>query len=592
MSKTKTKESLNTSIERLGPADSGLSDSVSISGFAFDGVLNKKSGLEVTRRHAAIRKFVQQVQASAGLDEHNLQAMAQHFFYSPLFPMAQSEAALNQFAQALKSGDDSLPMLIIEHWAKAECAKATWEHSVVFEVMRLAQTDGVDLSKINIHNTHSDEALPYFQTALQSAPLQKQQADYRAMEDQAYQLFREWGELQFRGVSLDKKDKSSRTPHSLPQPTFIEARTGATAISDGRDLRDWQAVEGIMAMLHAPKDSKMQTRFEPCPLLLSWWGNPTGAQLETLQNELQSMEFDALVTYFVCLSWAIEEFQVTTSIDSIIEAIGRGTDARRSTAIREKWRCKVWRWMLLFDSLAVIGARPGTWREPRDGDKKREKMDIGKLYSQDALLKIIGTRATDQGTFDNSAPPKEITFVAGPWVNQWRGNREILSEFGNVRAIASIPRGKPSGAWAACVGFALQQKWREQAATAPVTRITKSTKEGTAKTTTQKFRPFTRRVLLAQLWRSDVDPDEILKGEHPERAKEYWNAAIVILKKNGVVGIYKEIEPLAATGYGWQDAWLDQPLDIRPTGDNRKDAIVIHDKATAARKRTRSPKAV
>jgi hypothetical protein len=380
-----------------------------------------------------------------------------------------------------------------------------------------------------------------------------------------------------------EKRKKHQAPRALPQPTFYEARTGATAISDGRDLRDWNPIEGMMAMLHAPKDSIMQTRFEPCSLLLGWWGKPAGAELETLQCELQKLEFDALVTYFVCLSWAVEEYQVTASLDSIIEAIGRGTDARRSTKARQALRAKVWRWMLLFDSLAVIGARRGTWREPRDGDKKRAKMDADKLYSRDALLKIIGTRATEQGTFDNSAPPKEVTFVAGPWVNQFRGNREILSDFGNVRAIASIPRGKPSGAWAACIGFALNQKWREQAATAPVTRTTR----GTKKIATQKFRPFTRRVLLAQLWRSEVNPEEILKGTNPERAKEYWEAAVVILKKDGIIGIYKEIEPLAEGRQDWQDAWLDQPLDIRPAGDSRRDAIEIHQSAETARKRGR-----
>lgn len=374
-----------------------------------------------------------------------------------------------------------------------------------------------------------------------------------------------------------------RAPGLLPQPTFYEARSSATAISDGRDLRDWSPIEGIPAMLHAPKDSIMQTRFEPCSLLLSWWGKPTGAEMEMLQNELQKLEFAALVAYEICLSWAIQEYQVTTSLDSIIDAIGWSTDARRSSEKRQELRAKVWRWMLLFDSLAVIGVRKGTWREPRDGDKKRDKVDPDKLYSRDALLKIIGTRATEQGTFDNSAPPKEITFVAGPWVNQWRGNREILSSFGNTRTIASIPRGKPSGAWAACIGFALNQKWREQATKTPLVRKTK----GDSKVITQKFRPFTRRILLGQLWRSDVDPEEILKSVNPERAKEYWDAAIKILKKSGIIGIYQEDAPLTVTGYGWQDAWLDQPLDIRPTGDNWKDAITINKSATAARKRTR-----
>jgi hypothetical protein len=376
---------------------------------------------------------------------------------------------------------------------------------------------------------------------------------------------------------------TSRAPSLLPQPTFYEARTGATAISDGRDLCDWRGIDGMIAMLHAPKNSIMQTRFEPCALLLSWWGSPSGAQLETLQAELQNLEFDALVTYFVCLSWAIEEYQVSTSIDSLIEAIGRGTDARRSTKARAVWRAKVWRWLCVFDSLAVIGARPGVWKELPDGNGKRALIDADKLYSRDALLKIIGTRDTEQGTFDNSAPPKEVSFVAGAWVNQWRGNREILSNFGNVRAIASIPRGKPSGAWAACIGFALDQKWREQAAKTPVIELKKDER----KIVTQRFKPFTRRVLLAQLWRSDDDVLKILESVNPERAREYWRTAISLLQKQGIIGFYKEIKPLPAEREGWQKKWLDQPLDIRPTGDNWANAITISKSATAARKRGR-----
>jgi hypothetical protein len=41
--------------------------------------------------------------------------------------------------------------------------------------------------------------------------------------------------------------------------------------------------------------------------------------------------------------------------------------------------------------------------------------------------------------------PLEITFGAGPWIERFKGNRQILAEFGNVRAIARIPGGKPSG---------------------------------------------------------------------------------------------------------------------------------------------------
>ncbi len=377
-------------------------------------------------------------------------------------------------------------------------------------------------------------------------------------------------------------------PQRLPHYTFLEARISGTAITDGRDLNNWEPIEGALAMLHTVKDkrdrsSSLQTKFEPGAPLLGWWGKKSDmAEMADLETELKQLEFDALITYFVAIAAALEAGHVHTSIDNIIAAIGHDTDARRTKEARAMWRQKVWRWLLFFDSMAVIGMRPGTWREPRYNGEKREKMDPAQLQSRDALIKITGYRATGQQTLDNSAVPEEVSFVAGPWLDQWRGNREILSEFGNLRAIAAIPRGKPSGAWAACAGLVLHQRWREQAAKTATKRVG----AGEKKALTQKFKPFTRRDLLLKMWRSDEDVMVILETK-PARAKEYWNQAVKILQKAGIIGFYHEIEPLKTAGYGWQEEWLDQPLDIRPTGDNRKDAIKINAAATAARKKGR-----
>jgi len=388
------------------------------------------------------------------------------------------------------------------------------------------------------------------------------------------------------GSEVDKP-KQRGFPERMPQRTFFEARAMATAISDGRDLRNWEAIEGTLAMLHDAKGAyKMQTRFEPGALLMGWWDKCNSApELASLQNELQSLELDAFVTFHICLSGVLENPELDTSLDGIIAAIGRENDARRSVQSRELWRAKVWRWLMLFDSLAVVGARPGVWKEPRDGDNKRKRVDSQQLYSKDALLKIIGQRGTEQGTLDNSEVPKEVVLVAGPWARQWRGNREMLSEFGTLRAIAGIPRGKPSGSWATCVGFLLQQRWREQAAARPVRRKT----VGEKRFAVQKFKPFTRRGLLLETWRSDDDVMKILESDDPSRARKYWDQAIKILQQAEVIGLYQEIEPLKTKGYGWQEAWLDQPLDIRPTGDGWKDAIKISESATQAKKRGRKP---
>ena len=51
----------------------------------------------------------------------------------------------------------------------------------------------------------------------------------------------------------------------------------AMAINDGTDLRNWREVDGALAMLHATTDPQgkiapLQTRFDPSPALLEWWG--------------------------------------------------------------------------------------------------------------------------------------------------------------------------------------------------------------------------------------------------------------------------------------------------------------------------------
>jgi hypothetical protein len=72
----------------------------------------------------------------------------------------------------------------------------------------------------------------------------------------------------------------------------------------------------------------------------------------------------------------------------------------------------------------------------------------------------------EQLSYDPGQPPVAITYNAGPWIQQWRGNHRVLSYFGDVRKFAALPAGKPSGAWAQAIGLALQQWWREKSALA------------------------------------------------------------------------------------------------------------------------------
>ena len=113
--------------------------------------------------------------------------------------------------------------------------------------------------------------------------------------------------------------------------------------------------------------------------------------------------------------------------------------------------------LTLIGATRVVGAR-----RKRFYDRTTKR--YLEIESTDPLLMV--SPWVERGTqisFDASTPPVRVSASAGRLIDEWRGNRAALQYFGDVVAISSIPIGKPSGAWARAVGFALQQLWREQA---------------------------------------------------------------------------------------------------------------------------------
>lgn len=352
---------------------------------------------------------------------------------------------------------------------------------------------------------------------------------------------------------------------SIPQYTFHEARTVAIAIADARSGNRWETIEGEIAVRHVIPGEPLQTKFAAGPLS-GWWGSPLSQ--EGLLEELRKMEFTGVLLYHVGLHMVLQSPHVTVSLDDIIREIGWEP---RSSVQRQEMQRRIWLWLTYFDGMKVIGRRPGRYRDPHTG----RELD---LTSVDALLRITGTRMPTRGGRDGEEVPVEVTITAGPWLDQYRGNRQILSDFGNIRHLAAIPAGKPSGAWAQSVGLALYQRWRERATRTEVAYV------GEDNHPTVRGQHFTRRDLLG-LFRCDPYVEDVLASDHPGRARQYWTDAIAELKHAGLIGYYKELEPLKGGRKGWQESWLEQPLDIRPARD---EARAIEEISRTAGKRRKS----
>lgn len=353
----------------------------------------------------------------------------------------------------------------------------------------------------------------------------------------------------------------------VPQATFAEAKTAGMALADGPSLRRWIEVPGELALRYIVPNWPLEAKLVGGSRL-DWLGLP--ADIESLRQELQGAGLPAVLAYHLCIGLALEHVRVTVTLDELIAAIGWNP---RSTVEREHLRSRLWRWVLLFDAIQVIGRRPGRYRDP----KTKEWLD---LVSVDALIKLTGRRLPAQLAFDESAPPIEVSFVAGPWLDQYRDNHQVLSYFGDVRRLASIPSGKPGGSWAQAIGFALQQLWRERSATIQLVRV------GEEKHVTAPFPSVTRAELL-DLFPPTPSVQQVLASPNPRRARLYWKEAMDLLQRAGIVGHYRPLEPLMKRRQNWAENWLSQPLDIRP-GSAGTGAVAEISAAAAKARRTRS----
>jgi hypothetical protein len=356
-------------------------------------------------------------------------------------------------------------------------------------------------------------------------------------------------------------------PSNLPQYTFAELKAASIAMADAPHWRRWTEIEGEEALRHGVPGSPLEVKFIAGPTA-RWLGLPNSRA--SLWEMLRSLGIRATLAYHVCIATALEQSSVTIALDQLIAAIGQSP---RTRADRELMRREVWQYLAVFDAWQIMGRRKGVYRQRGT----REPKD---LTTFSALIRLTERGYSGQLALEpNDRPPDEVSFVAGPWLDQARGDPSILSYFGDVRRLAAIPAGKPSGAWAQAIGLTLQQRWREMAASADIGRV------GEGKRITTRTQHFTRRSLL-DLFPPAPTLDEALQSAHRNRhrVQEYWQEAIGILKQQGIIGFYCEVEPLGGNRYDWVKAWETQPLDIRPSDSGKLAIAQIAAQAQAAQK--------
>lgn len=345
----------------------------------------------------------------------------------------------------------------------------------------------------------------------------------------------------------------------VPVNTYQEVREVKRAIVEAPLGRNWEEIPGDAALFHSsPEDASFQTRFDGKPLL-QWWD--MSLSYSSLRSFLSEMGPDAALCLDLCLYVAVKDDRVPIETDEIIRGLGWDP---RTTEARRKMRRKVWGWVTAFASMSVIGIRPGKperWKDKLTG----KTLD---LRTRGPLI-LIGSTSSPEGqlTLDGSDAPIKFTVVPGDWLAKFRGNRQVLASLGNTWKIASIPGGKPSGAWARAYAAVLLQSWREKAAYDSPT--------------------FTREGLhLAcpsepSLW-------DVLDGNNPRRAIEYDREAWALLKEAGIIAT--DPKKLDFTPkhkekrQGWRTDFLSEELTVRPGPDIEAQVSEVRPLGTRKRK--------
>jgi len=233
-------------------------------------------------------------------------------------------------------------------------------------------------------------------------------------------------------------------------------------------------------------------------------------------------------------------------LDDVMAKIGLQP---RSTRERETLREKIWDFLTFGAIAQPYGERTGgKYTDP-------EGKEINTQVSS-PIWAFFDIETPVQTSLFGSIPVSVEVVLSRQWTHLITGKAAQYLAGGEL--LAEIPAAQPSGAWARVIGLALANFW--------------------ARNPHGGILPTRRELLTRYTPRGNAIPTDILKGDTPGRAVEYWHNALQELVKRGYLAqrgeatlTLKQIKaPLPR--YEWQDKWLDGTVDLQQ-GENMVEAV-------------------
>jgi hypothetical protein len=349
------------------------------------------------------------------------------------------------------------------------------------------------------------------------------------------------------------KDKSRTTPGLFARPRPLQTQHGFARVQQAYADKNFKQNRDGDALVHRVKNA--DGHIDPvdvfiAPINSRFFSNDSPRffpppTLAELYKKLDWIGSSGPFTLAVIISLAVECDRPQVNLNDLMKELGLDP---RSQKERDEYRALLWECLRLFAQTLVVGKVQGKYRD--------KKGNLIEFIEKAPVIAITGTEHPSEMRLDGSEAPVAVEYTLGSFYYRHRDNKQFLAYIGDLRLLAGIPGGKAAGQWARSIGLALLQHWREEASNAEIKRIGNDSHE------TVRFGKIPTRRELFERVRPDPNPFEILLSTSPKRARTYWDAAETML-----VDVQFIAKPSVAKKWArqdWQDAWLDEPLDLRP----------------------------
>jgi len=320
------------------------------------------------------------------------------------------------------------------------------------------------------------------------------------------------------------------------------------AASDGRTGDHWHTDEQSLVRAHQIPGARHRVQLE-----LSSSEIAAGARMEILENLTfaQDPDFNFALLYISRLLAPPSPLGPKArasdwiDLDDVMDKIGWDP---RSSAARAAMREKVWRYILFGTRARIVGQRSGRYVDRRSGET------IETVISSAPWAILEEEKPVEPSLFpEMGAAPLRVELVASRAWTRLTTLPETAQYLPMGELLGAIPGAKPSGAWARVIGLALANFWR---------RHSQSASEG-------GILP-TRAELLDRYKPSIAPVTQVLEGNDPRRAVEYWAGALQILvscqflAKEGEATLTLAQMREKLPRKKWQREWLDGRVELRP----------------------------